>query len=62
MPAERRSTIEVQLLDTIKTLKGLIQDKEGIPIDQQCLVFEGHILYGECAIFFFNFPKGDISV
>ena len=50
-------TLEVNTSDTVAIVKTKIQDKEGIPSDQQQLIFAGNRLENHCRLFDYNIDQ-----
>ena len=56
-PTGKAITLDVVGSDTIEIIKGKIYDKEGIPPDQQILIFLGRLLAESRTIAEYNIPK-----
>jgi len=52
--------LDVKTKNTLKSIKTKIQEKEGIPVDQQRLIFDGKQLEDNNVLDFYNIQKGSI--
>ena len=57
LPVKKTITLEVEPDYSIKTVKSRIEDKEGIPPDQQCLIFAGIELEDSGTLNYYRIPK-----
>ena len=58
MTGRRRTiTLDVQNTDTISTVKAMIYYMDDIPLDQQCLTFDGKQLKDGCSLAYYNIGR-----
>jgi large subunit ribosomal protein L40e len=60
MPDGRTVVLDVEPSDTIENVKTKIQDKEGIPPDQQTLTYGGRLLEDDKTLSYYNFRNGNL--
>ena len=56
--ADKNITLDVPPFQTVKYVKRMIQEKEGIPMDIQRLIFAGNVLYDQFSLNEFNIGNG----
>ena len=53
-------SVDVKPSDVIDTVKLIIQNKEGIPVPQQCLIFDGEELTGFLTLVCYGIQRGSV--